>query len=189
MRLRKIEKKGAIELSMTTIVVVVLSLTLLILGFVLVRSIMCGAINLTGDVNDKIRDQINSFFSSTADEFSCIGESGSSVSLIPGQTNMIYCGVRAPEEARYEIEVDINYGVSDISRKDLRDWFQSMNFNQDVAPGDQRPKQVARIQVPKNAPEGDVIFDVEVSRDGSLIGSTTLNYEVSRQGVINGFIC
>ena len=38
-----ISKKGAIELSMTTIIVVVLSLALLIMGFVLIRNIMCGS--------------------------------------------------------------------------------------------------------------------------------------------------
>ena len=56
-------KKAAIELSMTTIVVVVLSLTLLIMGFILVRSIMCTAIGLTSDVGDKAKKQVNDFTS------------------------------------------------------------------------------------------------------------------------------
>src|SRR3989338_3676011 len=55
-------KSGAIELSMTTIIVVVLSLTLLILGFVFVRSIMCGAIGFTEEINSKVNREIQNLF-------------------------------------------------------------------------------------------------------------------------------
>ena len=60
-------KKAAIELSMTTIIVVVLSLTLLIMGFILVRTIMCGAIGFTGDINDKVEKEIQSNVSISLD--------------------------------------------------------------------------------------------------------------------------
>jgi hypothetical protein len=189
MKLRKIEKKGAMELSLSTIVIVVLSLTLLILGFVLVRSIMCSAIGLTGDVNDKVKAQLDSFFSSTGGEFACIGESGSSVTMIPGETNMIYCQIKAPEEARYKFEVDINYEASTISREMLREWFFNMAFDERVPPGDSSEKQIARMKIPRNAPEGDVVFRVQAYKDDTLIGGKTLNYKISQQGVVRGFIC
>jgi hypothetical protein len=73
------KKRGAMELSMSTVVIVVLALTMLIMGFILIRSIMCGAIGLTGDINNKVSDQINSLFGSQGGEIVCIGEGGGSV--------------------------------------------------------------------------------------------------------------
>ena len=44
MELKKIsQKKGAIELSMTTIVILVLAMSMLILGLVLIKAIFTGA--------------------------------------------------------------------------------------------------------------------------------------------------
>jgi len=55
-------KKGAIELSMTTVVVIVLSMTMLILGLTLVRTIFQGATGSIDTINDKVQAQINNLF-------------------------------------------------------------------------------------------------------------------------------
>ena len=55
-------KKGAIELSMTTVVVIVLSMTMLILGLTLVRSIFKGATDSVDSINDKVKAQIANLF-------------------------------------------------------------------------------------------------------------------------------
>lgn len=59
------EKKAALELSIGTIIIIVLALTMLILGIVLVRSIMCGAIGLTGELNSKVKKEIGKIFESS----------------------------------------------------------------------------------------------------------------------------
>lgn len=187
--LNRKNKRAAIELSMTTIVIIVLSVTLLILGFVLVRSIMCSAIGFTGQVNDKVKDEINRLFSSTADEFTCIGQEGSPVAVIPGETNIIYCSIKADQEAKYKIDIVPNFDSSTIPRDQLRDWFRDREFNSRVAPGNENPLKVADIIIPDNAPEGLITLDVEVYRDSTFIGGAQLDYKVSRQGVIRGFIC
>ena len=55
-------KKGAIELSVGTIIIIVLGVTMLILGMVLVRNIMCNTIALTTEVNSKVTDELNRYF-------------------------------------------------------------------------------------------------------------------------------
>lgn len=57
-------KKAAIELSIGTIVVVVLAMTMLVLGVVLVRSIFTGSIDLADVTNSQVRQQITELFSS-----------------------------------------------------------------------------------------------------------------------------
>jgi len=55
-------KKAAIELSIGTIVIIVLAMTMLILGIVLVTNIMKGGIDLADVTNQKVRAQIVTLF-------------------------------------------------------------------------------------------------------------------------------
>jgi len=61
-------RRGAIELSMTTVVVIVLSMTMLILGLTLIRTIFTGAQYNVQSINDKVRGEINSLFLENADQ-------------------------------------------------------------------------------------------------------------------------
>jgi hypothetical protein len=56
-------KKAAIEMSIGTIVVIVLAMTMLIMGLVLIRSIFSGARYNVDTINDKVKEQINAMFS------------------------------------------------------------------------------------------------------------------------------
>lgn len=55
-------KKAAIELSIGTIVVVVLAMTMLILGLVLVRTIFSGTTESVNTLSDKVRGEITGLF-------------------------------------------------------------------------------------------------------------------------------
>jgi hypothetical protein len=55
-------KKGAIELSIGTIVIIVLAMSMLILGLILVRSIFIGAKYNVDEMNDKVKDEIAKLF-------------------------------------------------------------------------------------------------------------------------------
>jgi hypothetical protein len=64
------EKRAAIELSIGTVVIVVIAMTMLILGIVLVRNIFGGATESVEILNDKVRAEITNIF---AEEGSKIG--------------------------------------------------------------------------------------------------------------------
>ena len=68
MKLKPLSKKGAIELSMTTVVVIVLAMTMLILGLILIRNIFQGATSNVKSINDKVREQRNSLFLENNDQ-------------------------------------------------------------------------------------------------------------------------
>ncbi len=183
-------KKGAMELSMTTIVIVVLSLTLLIMGFVLIRNIMCGAVNITSDINDQVRKEVNNLFATSGGEVQCIG-SGDPVTMVADRTNYIYCSVQAPEEARYNFNLKINEGFSDVPKEQLRQWFTSGEQELRIGPGDREPKKVGRVKLPSNAPEKEISFDLEVTKDSdtSPIYSQSLSYRITQQGIIGRTLC
>jgi hypothetical protein len=56
-------KRGAIELSIGTIVIIVLAMSMLILGLVLVKNIFTGATSIADMTNDQLRDQVSKLFS------------------------------------------------------------------------------------------------------------------------------
>lgn len=56
-------KRGAIELSFSTIVILVLAMTMLILGLVLIRSIFSGATSSVTAIDQKVKNEINKLFS------------------------------------------------------------------------------------------------------------------------------
>ena len=55
-------KKGAMELSISTVVVIVLAMSMLILGLILVRSIFTGAKYNIEKMNEKVEGEINKLF-------------------------------------------------------------------------------------------------------------------------------
>ncbi len=59
------QKRAAIELSIGTVVIIVLAMSMLILGLVLVRSIFRGATESVDDLNSKVKAQITSLFADT----------------------------------------------------------------------------------------------------------------------------
>ena len=56
------DKKAAIELSVSTIVVIVLAMSMLILGTVLIRAIFTGATESVNILNEKVRGEITQLF-------------------------------------------------------------------------------------------------------------------------------
>ena len=60
--LNKLNKKAAIELSVSSIVVIVIAMTMLILGLVLVRTIFSGAQENVKEINDEVKNQIGKLF-------------------------------------------------------------------------------------------------------------------------------
>lgn len=59
------EKKGAVELSISTIVIVVLAVSMLILGLVLIRGIFKGATSVAEMSDEQLKNQMNELYGDT----------------------------------------------------------------------------------------------------------------------------
>jgi hypothetical protein len=183
------EKRGAIELSISTIVIIVLAMSMLILGMVLVRSIMCSAIGLTGEIDNKVRGEINKLFEASGSEVACIGAGNQAVALIPGETNNIYCSINADKTAEYQIKVKSIFGEN-YKESEIRKWIVGGDFyKKTIAPSDEEPKKFLRLNIPENANEETIIIGVEVYKDGDLISSPDLDFKIKSLGIIKAAIC
>ena len=182
-------KKAAMELSIGTIVIIVIAITMLILGIVFVRSIMCGAIGLTGDLNDKVTSEINDLFGATGGEIQCLGSTGDPVKMIPGDQNIVYCGVKAPVEAKYSATIQAEGGKY-ITDSEARKWLRDDVWGPVTIPaGDDLAKKVIKVDVPDNAAEDTITFIVSFKRDGELISTQELDFEISRTGFFRAAMC
>ena len=181
-------KKAALELSVSTIVVIVLGVTMLIIGMVLVRNIMCGALGLTGDINSKVQGQITTLFGSNTGEVACIGEGGDPVQLVPGKLNIIYCAIHAETVSDYRIIAE-SITSPGVTATELNKWKQSSEWVGKVSPGDESPKKVVRLDIPNDAPESSVIVRLKVTRDGRDIGTKDLDFDIKRVGLVRASVC
>lgn len=183
-------KKAAIELSIGTIIIIVLGVSMLILGMILVRSIMCSAIGLTGDVNTKVTDELNKYFGESQAEVACVGEGTEAIKMPTGKDNIVYCAIHTTEQAKYEITMTkISTSIPSLTQAQLDKWVTTNSWSGEVAPGDSSLKKVVRIKVPSDAPEGDVIVSISITKDGTLIGNKDLDFQTSRVGLVQGTIC
>jgi len=55
-------KKGAIEMSIGTMVIIVLSMSMLIFGLILIRGIFSGAMDITEMTDNQLKDQVSKLF-------------------------------------------------------------------------------------------------------------------------------
>lgn len=190
-------RKAALELSVSTIVVIVLGVTMLIIGMVLVRNIMCGAIGLTGDINTKVQGQITALFGASEGEVQCIGAGGEAVQMTPGKINTVWCGINAPRAADYKIELqEISDSPTGVLPARVRSsWVKTTEWSGRVSPGDKSPQKVVRLDVPTDAPEGLLIMKFIISRkdEGASsyqqISTQSLDFEVKRAGLVRTSVC
>ncbi len=192
--MRKItSRKGAIELSIGTIVIIVIALTMLILGIVLVRSIMCGAISLTSDTTNAARKEVSKLFEATGGEVQCVGNSGEAVVMTPGKVNIVWCGIRAGAASDYKIEIiDIQSTDKDIlSASALNQWKSGPDYwTGKVSPADELPKKVLRLDIPNDAPETGIIVKIRAAKPGTdFVSTQDLDFRISRQGLIKAAMC
>lgn len=181
-------KRGAIELSVGTIVIIVLGVSMLILGMILVRNIMCGALGLTGDVNEKVKSELNKFFGATGKEISCIGAGGEPVKIVPGKENIIYCSIKAPVTAKYSISAS-SFRGSYSTESEIKSWTLTDTWEGTVSPGDTDPRKVIRLKLPDSVPEETIIIQVQAKKDGNLISTQDLDFDITRIGFFRSNLC
>ena len=185
-------KSGAIELSMTTMIVIVLSVILLILGFVFVRSIMCSAIGITSEIGDKAEAEVQRLFDTSSGDISCIG-SDHTLPMAPG-ANAVSCAVKAKSEGNYVVKfISISSNSNELDQINLDSWVRS-NSKQTIhprSPGDETSIKTIRLDIPENAPEGE--FYITISAQGpdgiELSGVKQLDFKITRTGIVKNIIC
>lgn len=186
-----VNKKAAIEMSMTTIVVVVLAMSMLILGMVLTRNIMCGAMGLTSDINTKVTSQINKLFTESGGdiEVHCLGEGTDQPIMAIGQPSFIMCTIKSNNGGTYTIDYDYALKNKDTLAEittGVQPTFSLLgkgtNNNQFTVPASmERPTKVLQVSLNPGTPTGLLSITLTIMPPGetSCSSTNTRCYDIS----------
>ena len=194
-----VEKKGALELSIGTIVVIVIAMTMLILGLVLVRTIFTGSTESVKTLNEKVQNEISALFATEgADVVIKLGE-GQTAKIKPNDEAFgIAVGARTSDDSsvgdrnrlQYKLILDTttqNNCVSKIGARKTEDLFIT-RLNQ-FNPFDEWDGSVAFALVEIRIPKGTgtctqkILVDVKDTQTNEAIGGNFFKIDILKSGL------
>lgn len=176
-------RKAALELSISTIVIIVMAVTMLILGLVLVRTIMCGALVTSLDLTQKMKDQINKLFQDTGNDVILLQGPNNIVSIQPGEPSAIWFAFKPSVQTEYNYQFNVyltdKYKRAPYSLKEeiVESWFTTPLSGKDVV-GTLGKEKNLMIKPPKDTPNFEFTLKLKV---GNLDRAET-QIEVKTQG-------
>jgi len=170
-------KKGALEMSIGTIVIMVIAVTMLILGIVFVRSIMCSGIQMTQDLSKGTRAKIIELFG--ADEYGvrCVGEGDQQIVFGSGGRRNVVCVIKSDENVQYEIKVKSIENIKRPSDTSFESWVLDKDWEGSVTPGGKgTDATVAVLDIPKDAAATTLKFTMESTNMQTSTTKTHTSY-------------
>jgi len=190
----KMQKKAAFELSMTTVVIIVLAMTMLILGLTLVRKIFTGAMGNVQQLDDKVRAAIDELFIEKEEEL--LFYLTKNTAEIPQGTEWgVAFGFSPDEGGEYSYSVkldkegiwkDLCPGVKEADAEKILGIGKSGNFGS-VYSGAQQYGLI-KLLIPKTFPLGcQIRYRVFFKKDGGDYINKFFDVKVVRQRVAGIF--
>jgi hypothetical protein len=179
------KKRGAIELSIGTIVIIVLAMSMLILGMVLVRNIFSGSSDNILQMNDKVKGEINKLF--VEDKRTVVYLSNQIAKIEQNEDWGVAFAIKnlargTAEAGRFHYDVivsdpDVRQKCG-LGERDIESWIKTGRADDaTIAPG-QAYYGIVRFLVPENAPLCTVRFHLEVTSDNVAYATDFFDVEV-----------
>jgi hypothetical protein len=181
-------KKAAIEMSIGTIVVIVLAMTMLIMGLVLVRSIFSGARYNVDTINEKVKEQINAMFSEDDSSPIVVYLADSKAVVKRGSDFGVALGIKnlgsGSESSTFKYEVVLGDDVSDLKKDcgiseaiamDLISKGKSDSFI--IRPGDFNTGLI-RIETDSNSPICMIRYRINLYKNNEAYTSTFFDLQI-----------
>src|SRR3989344_2303974 len=166
-------KKGAMELSIGTIVIIVLAMSMLILGLVLIRQIFSGATGATDLINKNVESQINELFNQD-DRRTVVYLPDNEAEVKKGKSYNIKFGIKNvirgesdPSSFKYkvvanEVEQGCRGLTIDLATKYISVGATGASIK--ISPGSEPVQRIIVLQIPEDAPLCTVQYDLVVDR-------------------------
>jgi hypothetical protein len=194
-----IKKKGAIELSIGTLVIIVIAMAVLIAGLVLVRNIFTGATSTVDELNNKVRGEIVALFSDNERDVVIRLGSDRTARIRPSDEEFgVGLGARTKDGSiiedrgrlKYKLELDSSESgscVEIIGASSTKSFFKTP-LDKFVNFGDidgSSAFAIIALEVPKGTQQCSqkVFVDVEDSKTKEFIGGTFFRIEILREGI------
>lgn len=182
-------KKAAFEMSITTIVIIVIAVVMLILGLVFVRTIMCGALNIATTTISGAQDQINKLFGEQqGGEIVCMATKGT-LTILPSKYNVVGCGFNPEVNKQYKytfaIESAIVLGTNEDVTTEVKDWIpESLTGTINAVPG-----ETAYATFGINPPSDAQNIMIKIVPTINGVTKTPMRFEVKSVGWLRESVC
>lgn len=179
------KKKGAIELSIGTIVIIVLAMSMLILGMVLVKNIFTGSSENILQMNDQVKDQINKLF--VEDKRTVIYLPNQIAKIRQNEDWGVAFGIKnlargTAEAGRFHYEVSVSdpdvRTKCGIDERTIESWIKTGRVDDSIIAPGQSYFGIVRFLVPENAPLCTVRFHIDVTLDNTPYATDFFDVEV-----------
>ena len=168
-------RKGALEMSIGTIVIIVIGMSMLILGLVLVRTIFTGSIYNVKQINEKVKGEINGLFRDEGRK-SAVHQPDNKADVRQGKDFGVAFGIKnvetgTTESSSFHYEIFASSSVSDgctgLTADRAESWIKARKSRTiPIAPGSIEYNLV-RFEIPEDAPLCIIPFDIVIEKDGA----------------------
>ncbi len=181
--------KGAMELSIGTIVIIVLAMTMLIMGMVLIRTIMCSGLQITTEIDQGVRNEVINMFGSGEYGVRCIGEGNQEITLAGGGRRNTGCEITVSSETKYEIVPEVE-SIGGADTDTVKGWIMDSGGEWDVIPGDSTTAPALVMNIPDNVPDTTIRIDYQVKNLDTGTEQTRRAYvDVTHAGTLTMNMC
>jgi hypothetical protein len=184
-----INKKGAIELSFSTIIIIAIGSVLLILGLVFVKNIFDssrGAIDL---IDKNTKSQINQLFNQDEDLKTIVYLPNRAAELKKGKSGIVSFGIKNTARGEttagkfsYQVRaLEVEPGCRGLSLQQANDMIKlGKSSGTFELPAGDRPKEFEIIlEAPQTAPLCFISYDINVKKDGQTYDTNTFSLKIT----------
>lgn len=184
----KMNKKAGFEMSITTIVVLVIAVIMLILGLFFVRTIMCKGISMATTTLEGAEKQIKELFSLQG-EISCLGLEGDPITIIPGRYNVVGCGFTPDTSRSYTYSYTLTTVIGNIDKSTVEGWITEKSGTVSTTAGETAMAPLA-LNLPADASHATLVFKASIKKDASSAPiDKTIRYEIKPVGWFRSAVC
>ena len=164
-------KKGALELSVGTIVIIVIAMSMLILGLVLVRTIFTESTYNVKQINDKVQGEIQKLFSEEGKSAVYLAEGKAEVKQgedwgVAFAFRNLERGTTESSAFSYEIiAAEIASDCLGLSKQEAESWIKSRKSGSVTLPPGETQYTITRLVIPEDAPLCIVPYDVVIKKN------------------------
>ena len=184
-------KIAAMEMSVGTIVTIVLLMGVLVLGGVLIQKIYFSSIENVGVIDQSVKNEISKLFNQDTSKKIIVYPATKLVSIEKGNQDPLgfAFSIRntGTKEAKFEYTVSVNdpniKTNCNINAEEAQDWIQAGSSGEITIPaGDfMTDPEFVRFIIPDNAPPCLVRFGIDVKKDGAQY-SPTISVDINVKG-------
>ena len=179
-------KKAAMEMSVGTIVTVVLAMTMLILGLVMIRTIFRGSTENINNIDQSVKNEINKLFAEDDSRRIVVYPSTREISVKKGQEGGFGFSIRNVDledgSFSYEVSVaEIGTGckMTEENAANLIVLGRTRNGIQISSGSSLETPELVKFRIPETAPLCSLRYSVDVTKDGDSYQTASVDVKIT----------